>query len=83
MTSKFMKLALAGAFTAVACAGAAAAPKELWSLGGFMHPESVYADPAGGYFVSNVNGDHRVSRNQSRHSIKHGGRTHAMPAIIG
>jgi DNA-binding beta-propeller fold protein YncE len=34
-----------------------AAPAELWSLGGFMHPESVYSDPArNALYVSNVNG---------------------------
>jgi DNA-binding beta-propeller fold protein YncE len=55
MTSKFIKLSLAASLSGFAFA-AQAEVKELWSLGGFMHPESAYADGAGGYFVSNVNG---------------------------
>jgi hypothetical protein len=56
MSFLLLKYALAAAMTATLCASAAAAPKELWSLDGFMNPESVYADGAGGYYVSNVNG---------------------------
>jgi hypothetical protein len=55
MTSNFIKLSLAAALSGIAFV-AQAEVKELWSLGGFMHPESVYADGAGGYYVSNVNG---------------------------
>ncbi len=49
----------------IVCAGltlslsttAYAAPAELWSLDGFMNPESVYSDPARNVmYVSNVNG---------------------------
>jgi hypothetical protein len=56
MTSTVLKFSLAAALAAASGLAAQAAPKELWSLGGFMHPESVYADGAGGYYVSNVNG---------------------------
>ncbi len=56
MKSAVLKFLLSAALTSAACVGASAAPKELWSLDGFMNPESVYADGAGGYFVSNVNG---------------------------
>jgi DNA-binding beta-propeller fold protein YncE len=57
MKSAVLKLALAAALTAAAFTGASAAPKELWSLSGFMHPESVYADPArNALYVSNLNG---------------------------
>jgi hypothetical protein len=56
MKHAVLKFSVAAALTAAACTSAGAAPKELWSLDGFMNPESVYADGAGGYFVSNVNG---------------------------
>jgi hypothetical protein len=56
MKSAVLKFVLAAGLTAAALSDVGAAPKELWSLGGFMHPESVYADGAGGYYVSNVNG---------------------------
>ena len=55
MTSTFIKLSLAAALSSIAFA-AQAEVKELWSLDGFMNPESAYSDGAGGYFVSNVNG---------------------------
>jgi DNA-binding beta-propeller fold protein YncE len=54
MTSKFIKLSLAAALSGIAFS-AQAEVKELWSLDGFMNPESVYAD-GGNYYVSNVNG---------------------------
>jgi hypothetical protein len=56
MTSAFLKFSLAAALATASGLAAQAAPKQLWSLSGFMHPESVYADGAGGYYVSNVNG---------------------------
>ncbi|MGB8817831.1 MAG: hypothetical protein WCC66_07920 [Rhizobiaceae bacterium] len=47
---------LAGLVMSLASA-AFAAPTELWSLDGFMNPESVYSDPARNVmYVSNVNG---------------------------
>jgi hypothetical protein len=55
MPSLLVKYALAAAITAISCASASAAPKELWSLDGFMNPESVYANGSG-YYVSNLNG---------------------------
>ena len=55
MKSAVLKISLAAALTAAASAGASGAPRELWSLDGFMNPESVYAD-GGSYYVSNVNG---------------------------
>jgi hypothetical protein len=55
MISTYMKAALAAALSGFAFS-AQAEVKELWSLDGFMNPESAYADGAGGYFVSNVNG---------------------------
>jgi DNA-binding beta-propeller fold protein YncE len=55
MTLTYMKAALAAALS-VAAFAAQAEVKELWSLDGFMNPESVYADGAGGYYVSNLNG---------------------------
>jgi DNA-binding beta-propeller fold protein YncE len=55
MTLTYMKAALAAAIS-VAAFAAQAEVKELWSLDGFMNPESVYADGAGGYYVSNLNG---------------------------
>jgi DNA-binding beta-propeller fold protein YncE len=56
MKSAVLKFSLAAALAAASSLAANAAPKELWSLDGFMNPESAYADGAGGYFVSNVNG---------------------------
>jgi DNA-binding beta-propeller fold protein YncE len=55
MSSLLLKYSLAAAVTVISCANAFAAPKELWSLDGFMNPESVYANGSG-YYVSNLNG---------------------------
>ena len=54
---KFAKSTLLAGFALSLSAAAYAAPVELWSLDGFMNPESVYSDPARGVmYVSNVNG---------------------------
>jgi DNA-binding beta-propeller fold protein YncE len=50
-----LKSSLAAVLAAGLVTAAAAAPKELWSLDGFMNPESVYANGSG-YYVSNLNG---------------------------
>ena len=58
MTYRFIGISIAAALAAAAVSTAAAeGPKELWTLGGFMHPESVYEDKANKVlYVSNLNG---------------------------
>lgn len=53
----FIKSTMWASFALSLSTTAYAAPVELWSLDGFMNPESVYSDPARGVmYVSNVNG---------------------------
>jgi hypothetical protein len=52
-----LKSSLLGGLAFSMSTAAFAAPAELWSLDGFMNPESVYSDPARNMmYVSNVNG---------------------------
>jgi hypothetical protein len=57
MTSKLLGLSIAAALAASAAPGALGETKELWSLAGFSHPESVYEDATRKVlYVSNLNG---------------------------